>query len=127
MDYSIITGDNGVPEMSWDKPENISTLLFNSVSVKKGTLISKPDFGLDLSDIKKVTTININKIKSRIETACKWLIEVGKAKSLNIIVERNPKDLTRINYKIEAIQADGIPVTVSYFQTVGGASDNFTI
>lgn len=127
MDYSIITGDNGIPEMSWSKPDNITTLVYTSLHIQKGKLFTMPDFGLDLSDIKKVTLNNIEKIKSRLEAALKWLLEIKKAKSLNVIVERDLSDITRINYKVEIVQADGIPVTVSYFRTVGGASDDFSI
>lgn len=127
MEYSIIEGANGNPEVSWDKPDNISTLIYTSTQIPKGKLFNMPDFGLDLSDIKKVTVNNINKIKSRIEAALKWLLETGKAKTIKVIVEKDSSDLSRINYKVEAVQADGIPVTVSYFRTVGGADDSFTI
>lgn len=127
MDFSIITGDNGIAEMSWDKPEDISGNIFTSLSIPKGKLFNLPSFGLDLSDIKKVTSNNINLIKTRIQAALSWLIDIGKAKSINIIVEKDQKDITRINYSIEAIQADGIPVTVSYFRTVGGPDADFSI
>lgn len=127
MDYSINQGANGNPEVSWDKPDNITTAIYTSLLIKKGKLFNMPEFGLDLSDIKKVTANNINKIKSRIEKALQWLKETKKAKTINVIVEKDNSDISRINYKIEAIQADGIPVTVSYFRTVGGANDSFTI
>lgn len=127
MDFSITEGENGNPEVSWDKPDNITTAIYTSTQIPKGKLFNMPEFGLDLSDIKKVTANNINKIKSRIEKSLQWLKETRKAKSINVIVEKDSSDISRINYKVEAIQADGIPVTVSYFRTVGGADDSFTI
>ncbi|MCK5450250.1 MAG: hypothetical protein KAI70_00640 [Candidatus Omnitrophica bacterium] len=127
MDFSVTTSENGVPVMSWDKPGNISTNVFLSLSINKGKLFSAPSFGLDFSGIKKVASTNINLIKARTEKALQWLVDIGKAKSIFVIVEGDSKDKTRVNFKVEVIQADGIPVTIDYFRTVGGPSDDFTI
>ena len=127
MDFSIVEGDNGIVEMTWDKPTDISTNIYLSLNIKKGSIFNNPDFGLDLSDIKKVTDNNIDLIKERLEKALQWLIGVGKAKSVIVIVEKDLKDIYRINYKIEAIQADGIPIVISNFKRVGGPADGFSI
>lgn len=127
MDFSIIEGANGNPVLSWDKPTDISTNIYTSLLVTKGKLFNMPDFGLDLSDIKKVTSYNLDLIKSRIEKALQWLLDIGKAKSIKVIVEKDSRDISRVNYKVEATQADGIPVVVSYFRSVGGADDEFSI
>lgn len=121
MDYSIIQGADGNPEFSWDKPTDITTNIYTSLIVRKGALFNMPNFGLDLSDISKVTDNSINKIHSRLHVALQWLIDVGKAKSIDITVERDTTVNNRINYKVEAVQADGIPVTVDSFQTVGAS------
>ena len=127
MDFSIVEGSNGNPEVSWEKPTNIATNIYTSLMIKKGSLFNTPSFGLDLSDIKKVTATNIKLIETRLRDALQWLIDIGKAKTINVIVERDSLDRSRINYKVEAVQADGIPVIVSYFRTVGGAADDFSI
>ena len=120
MEFSVITGSNGVAEMSWDAPEDISTIIWTSLNVKKGSLFNVPEFGVDLSDIKKVTSSKVDLIKTRFEAALQWILDIGKAKSITVIVERNKQDKSRIDYKVEAVQADGIPVTVESFRTVGG-------
>jgi hypothetical protein len=127
MHFSITQGANGNPVMSWDQPEDISTNIYTTLGIKKRSWFLNPSFGLDLSDIKKVTVNNIDLIKSRIIKALQWLLDSGKAKSITVIVEKDLRDTGRINYKVEAIQANGIPVTVSYFRTVGGPDDDFTI
>lgn len=127
MDYSITQGSEGTPELSWSKPTDITTNIYTSLNITKGSLFNMPDFGLDLSDIRKVTANNINLIRTRLETALAWLLDVGKAKSITVIVEKDNRDIHRINYKVEALQADGIPVTVTNFRTVGGADDDFAI
>jgi len=127
MDFAITVDNNGNADILWTKPEDITTNIYLSLNITKGLLFNKPSFGLNLNDIKKITDKNIEKIKQRIENALQWLIDVGKAKSILVTVERDTIVDTRINYKIEAIQADGLPVIVTNFRDVGGPADGFTI
>lgn len=127
MNFAIIQGDNGIPEMSWEKSEDISTSLYLSLGISHGTLFNNIDFGLKLDDIKKVTVNNIELIKSRIENALQWMLDIGKVKTIDIIVERDSKDINRIDIKVEAVQIDGTPINISMFRTVGGPADGFTI
>jgi hypothetical protein len=63
--------------------------------------------------------------KNRIEKSLKWLLDIGKAKKITVLVEKDLKNIYQFNYKIDAIQADGIPISVTGFQTVGGHSSAF--
>ena len=128
MDFSI-TIDNldGNPTMSWTKSGDISTNVWYTTNIEQGTFFQNPDFGVNLRDINKVTVNNIDLIKQRLEKAYNWLLTTGKAKQLIVIVEPDLMNINRVNYKIEIYQADGIPVTITDFVTVGGASDSFTI
>ncbi len=127
MDFSITPDNDGIPQMSWTKETTVSTNVFYTFNVRRGTFFQNPTFGIDLSDIKKVTDNTVELIKERLINACSWLLGVGRAKSIDVIVEKDTTDITRINYKVDITQADGFPVTVTDFITVGGASDDFPI
>jgi hypothetical protein len=127
MDFAIIQGPNGQAEMSWDKPTNIGNLLYFSINIKKGTLFDNPNFGLDLSDIKKLTNEKIPLIQERVEKAVKWILDIGKAKEITVVVEKNTQAIGRVDIYIKAIQADGTPVEYSTFRSVGGSADGFSL
>lgn len=121
MDFSIVQGDNGRLKMSWDKPADITTNIFSSITIKKGSFFSNPDFGLDLSDIRLVTDENINEIKDRFYSALKWLIDSGKAKSVKVEAYKNNNDVTRVDFKLSIVQSkDNQTITITAFKTVGG-------
>ena len=126
MDFKIISDiEAGTAQMSWDKADDITGNIYFSLNIVPGTMFNLPDFGLKLSDIKKITTANITLIHQRITNALQWLIDVGKATKIDVLVERDQTDLNRINIKVEAKQADGTELAYSEFKEVGGPSDDF--
>ena len=120
MDFKIALGDENTAAMTWDKSDDISTPVYYSMHVPTGKLFPRPNFGLYLKDIKKVTPNVLDLFKQRITASTKWLIDLGKAESITIDVERNLQNINRIDYKVKIIQADGIPVTINNFVIVGG-------
>lgn len=127
MDYSIKVDNNGIGQMSWDKAEDITTNVWYSTNIEQGSFFQNFDFGLLLRDINKITDSTIDLFKQRLESAVNWLLNIERADKIDIIVEKDQRDINRVNYKIEITPADGFPVTVTGFQTVGGASDDFTL
>ena len=119
MNFGIIVSNDGKGEMSWQPPTDISTNVWWSISLQKGRLFNNVGFGLDLSDIKKITGSSITMIRQRIEAALKWLLTTGRAKSIEVLVERDDKDYNRLNWKVTAVQSSGIPVIVESFKTIG--------
>jgi len=127
MNFGIEISSTGEGVMTWAKPTNISTNLWWSLNISQGKMFNNVSFGLKLDDIKKVTDNNINLIKQRAEAALAWLLNTGKASSIEVIVERDLQDVNRINFMVTAVQADGFPVTVTSFRTIGGPSSGFTV
>jgi hypothetical protein len=119
MDFKMISEKNGTAKMSWDKNDNITGNIYFSLNIIPGTIFNNPDFGLLLSDILKVTVNNIALIKQRIKKSLQWILDINKAKSIDIIVERDLGNINRVNIKIEALQADGLFIEYSQFKTVG--------
>ena len=127
MNFKIIQGGNGEPEMSWETSEDISTNIYWSLWIRKGDLYNAPRFGLDTKGMDKITTNTIGLFQKRIEKALKWLLDIGKAISIDVLVERDLTNINRVNYRVDAVQADGIPIVVSNFVSVGGPSSDFAI
>ena len=125
MNNKIESGPDGMAVMSWDLSEDISTSIWWSINTPYSTQFNNPDFGLDMSGITNTTEKKRVLFKNRIEKAVKWLLDIGKAKKITVIVEKDLKNIYKFNYKIDAIQADGIPISVIGFQTVGGPSSGF--
>lgn len=120
MNFGIIVRDDGRGEMSWDEPVDITTNLWLSLNIRKGKIPNTPDFGLDLSDIDRVTDDNVDLIQERLEQATQWLVDIGRAKQIEISTEIDINNINRVNYSIEAIQADDKTVTLNNFVYVGG-------
>lgn len=127
MNFGIDIDSTGVGTMTWEKPTDISTNIYWSLNIDQGRMFNNPGFGLQLDDIKKVTTNNVNLIQQRVESALQWLLNTKRAKSIDVIVERDTTDPNRINWKVTAEQADGFPVVVESFRTIGGPSSGFTV
>ena len=89
-------------------------------------MFSNLNFGLDMKGINKVTDNTVTLFKTRIEKALQWLLDIGKAVSIVVTVEKDLTNINRINYKVDSIQADGIPIVVNNFVTVGGPSAGFS-
>lgn len=126
MNFNVTIYKDGRSELSWDKSQDIGNNIYYSIHIKKGTLFNDPNFGLDLKDIKKITVNNIVLIKQRIENALKWILDLGRAKSILVKVEKDLQNINRINYSVDAVQADGIPVLTENYIEVGGAQNGFT-
>jgi len=127
MDFKIISERNGTAKMSWDKSDDITGNLYFSLNIVPGTLFNNPTFGLLLSDIKKVTVAKLTLIKQRVVNAVQWIIDVGKATYIDVLVERDLANINRVNIKIEALQANGTNLSYSQFRTVGGPAQGFSI
>ena len=125
MNFGIEISETGEGTMTWDKPTNISTNVWWSLNISQGKMFNNISFGLKLDDIKKVTDNNVNLIKQRAEAALAWLLNTGKASSVSVIVERDLQDPNRINFMATVVQADGFPIVVNTFRTIGGPSSSF--
>jgi hypothetical protein len=127
MDFKIEINNDGTASMAWDKSSDISGNVWLSLNIEQGALFNNPKFGLKTSDIRKVTDSNVKLMRERIKIALEWLISVGRAQSLSVVVERNDSDKTRIDYQVEMVQSDGVPITVNNYISIGGPSAGFTV
>jgi len=127
MDFALEQDANGLVKMSWEKSTNIFNLIWFSLNIPVKFQFNNPNFGIDLSDIKKLTDDKIALIQGRYEKALQWIVDIGKANSMNIDVEKDTNITGRVNIRVVMIQADGTPVPYDTFKAVGGPEDGFTI
>lgn len=116
MGYKIIM-TNGRPEMTWDQDPTIATDLLLSAVVQQESFFFNPGFGLRALP-KKNTEQNISLIRDYYKESCKWLIDVGKAKSIDVIAERDDDLAERVDVQETARQANDQIVTFGTFVDV---------
>lgn len=119
MNFAIINGAQGTGLMTWEKPQDIRGNVWLSMNIKKGSLFTDKNFGLDLTDIDKITENNIEKIQKRIEQALNWLLVTEKARAISVEIDRDNLNISRLNIRIEVIQSDSVPIVITNFIEVG--------
>ena len=102
------------------KNTDIRTSMFLSMNINKGDFFQNRNFGNNLYKIKKITPQNIALAKQYIEDSVRWLIQTGRAKSIDVIVEQDSSMLGQLDIKITVTQPDGLIITYTQFYPVGG-------
>lgn len=119
MDFQVVlNAQYPTGGMQFVKNSDIRTDVYNSVNVKKGQFFQNPDFGSELYKLKKLTPPNLLLAKQYIEEALAWMIHTGRAKSVEVIVERDSIDISRLNIKIIVTQPDGLIITFTQYKRV---------
>lgn len=116
MSYKI-TMQNGLPIASYDQDATIGTDLLLSAMVQQGAFFLNPSFGLREMP-KKITDGNNGLVKSYLKDSCKWLIDAGKAKSIDVLVEPDLIEKNRLDIQESATQANDTVVTFEIFVPV---------
>lgn len=119
MDYTITVEDGGVVgRMNWDESESILNNIYLSLKVRRGSFFHNPGFGLLNRGRLKNTEATAALVRHDHQEALQWLIDTGKARSIEVFAERDPHNLYRLKMLIEAVQADGNKVSFATFHEV---------
>lgn len=114
MDYTItLNGD--AADMSHAKSADIGNNLYLSLAIRKGTWWLDPEFGLRDRGRMKITEKNIRLVRGDCLEALQWILDSGRARSVEVTVSRDTQNLNRLQASIEAVQADGRKVTFDKF------------
>ena len=116
MGYKI-TLVNGKPERTYDQDETIATDIALSLLVEQGSWFFDRTFGRRKRN-KKNTAQSIGELVQDCNQALKWLLDTGKAKSIDVIAEPDVNDRTRANVMVTAGQANDKIVTFQTFISV---------
>lgn len=94
--------------MLFEKSTDITTNIWLLTNLRKGAFFQNPELGNDLLNQVKLTDSTPAEAKQMIEEALTPLIQSGRAESIEVTVERDDTDRTRLNYKVQAKQPDGL-------------------
>ncbi|MDP2166777.1 MAG: phage GP46 family protein [Thermodesulfovibrionales bacterium] len=114
MDFRIDMKD-GLPEMTFEKAGNIGNNIFLSLGIQKGSFFQNPEFGSRLHELKKNTARSAALAKDYTLEALKWLKDTGRAKEIEVSVERKTD---RLEMLVEVTQADGVKISYETFVEV---------
>ncbi len=127
MNFALEPGPNGTTVMSWDKPTTIFNEVWFSINTPYGSIINLPKFGLNLSDIKKLTDDKPALIQGRVEKCLQWIIDIGLGVSMEVSVLKSDAVVGRVDINAKVTESDGTVIDVDTFRTVGGPADDFSI
>ena len=120
MDFQIeTTGGRG--EMTFEPAADMNLLnnIYLSLMVKKGTFFAKPDFGCRWPDRDKNTDSTAALTREYCLEALQWLLDNGRARAIEVQVERNPdEDRHRLKIRVAAIKADLTQITFETYREV---------
>lgn len=108
MDFQIIPDSHGMGAMVLTKNTDIGTDIYLSLAIPYGSWFQNPTFGSSLFQIKKVTASNILLARQYVQKALQWLIQTGKALTIDVVVEADSLDRNRIDIKVTAKQTNGV-------------------
>jgi len=101
------------------KANNILNNIFLSIMIERGSFFFNTDFGSRLHLLKKMTDRNVALAKSYIDEALQWILDTGKAKTIETRTERDLNVTNRINFQVVATQAnDAITTFESFIEVI---------
>lgn len=117
-DQKLTIEDNELRMLIGEVCDNILNNIFLSFLIDQGSWWFDTGFGLKREKREKLSDRRTALTKDRIDAAFKWIIDSGRAKQINVGVERDRRDVSRLNVLIEAVQADGRVVKFESFREV---------
>lgn len=120
MDFRIDM-NAGTPVMTFEKATDIRNNILLSLTVRRGSWFQNPDFGsrLHLLERSKNTPRTSQLAIDYAKEALRWLIDTGKAKSIDVSAERNAlQDNGCLKLLVEAVQANEARVAFTAFVEV---------
>lgn len=109
--HTELNRDSVVPGFSSDIMNNI----YLSLAIERGSWWFNPDFGLRPINRMKNTEQTARLIEVYIREALQWLLDMGRAKSIDVYLKRDSSVSGRICAVIEAVQTDGLAVQYSHY------------
>lgn len=117
MSFSV-TSKDGAPVMSFQSGSDLLTNVILSVEIARGTFFAAPDFGLRRRPQAKSTPRTARLIKQDIEEALQWLLDTGRATSIEVEVEIDSADRHRIKWRALVTGAKGNQISYEKFVEV---------
>lgn len=118
-DFAIaISGATG--QMTYESIDDIANNVWLSLFTPRGSFFQDPNFGSRLYLLRrsKNTARKAALAKSYCLEALQWLLDSGRATALDVVIEQDSVDISRLNARIGATQANGQTITFGLFEGV---------
>lgn len=122
MDFQIqLEQGTNTGSLVFAKNSDIRTSMFLSLNINKGDFFQNRNFGCNLYKIKKITPQNIALAQQYIQESLQWLIQTGRATTIDVVVEQDSMSPGQLDIKVSATQPNGLIIKyVTKYFAVGG-------
>lgn len=118
MDFQIVSNNQGHIDATFNEVGDILNNIVISLSIKKGSWWHDPTFGCTDRPRVKNTPATARLIRQDIEQALQWILDAGRATSIDVATWHDDNDRHRLNVLVTATQADGRVVTYTTYKEV---------
>lgn len=113
-----VTMQDGLPCMAFKSGNDLLTNMILSLEIAQGSFFADPTFGLRPRPQAKRTQKMVRLIKGDIEDALQWLLDTGRASSIEVTMEIPTNDLYRVTALVEATAPNGGQIRYEKFVEV---------
>ncbi|MBN1130393.1 MAG: phage GP46 family protein [Chitinispirillaceae bacterium] len=92
--------------------------LVMSVAVAQASFWAAPSFGSRSRDVRKIAADAAEEIAAHIRSATRWLVDSGRCRAVDVMVEEDTNEPGRMNVEVTGRQADGRNVPFTTFLRV---------
>jgi len=111
----VYNEDTGLFTMTESLTDTVRNNLILSIKIPRGALVTAPDFGSRRSEIDVVDEEAIDRLVQYDRQATQWIVDAGRAKSIEIEAEEDTGTAGRINERITAVLPDDTVVDFTTF------------
>jgi phage gp46-like protein len=114
-----ISWSSGRPVASIEAADSLAGSVYLSLHVRRGSWVDRPEFGSRLHEITLITTDAIPLARQYCEDALRWLVDLKRLSSIQVLVEQDAADDTRLNIAVSVTRANQTPAEYKTFYRVG--------
>jgi hypothetical protein len=92
--------------------------IWYSLNVVRGAMFTNPDFGLKKRTVRTTDDDSMAELKQDYNNALQWIIDLGRAVAIDIVVQRNASLRTRADAVISITRPDKTIQTYNVWQDV---------
>lgn len=118
MDFKIVSEDGLMGKMSFDKDDDLRTAIYVSLNTDLGSFFQRPSLGSKLFRINNTTQQSLNLARQYTEQALQWILDIGRANYLNVLVEKDFSNPNRMNIRVGMRAVDGTEIEYETFRRV---------
>lgn len=119
MDFQLVYDSRtGAIDQTFNQAGDLLNNIITTLAIKQGSWWHDTNFGLVDRPRLKNTPTAARLIEQDVKQALQWIIDAGRARSIEVATWRYQDDRHRLNILVTATQTDGKTVTYTTFKEV---------